>query len=318
MYVVKGKLDAEVGAVLMRAVEAAMDALFCRESRDETSPEQRRADAVGLVAERALAGGFGASDGGESGDNADGGGPGGDGPVSGTRAERYQVLLHVERGTLEEDGELGMSELEDGTRVSAETSRRISCDASVICVTRGGQRGTAGAERGGPEGADGGVGSASVASRDPLHLGRRIRTVSPALRRALEIRDRGCRFPGCGLRFTDAHHLRHWADGGETSLVNCILLCRFHHRLVHEDGWTIRWEGETSTFLDPRGRAHLGPGVRCRVNGRAMDLPRHLVDSLIAENRLRAIEPDERTAGARWRSPDEVPAQVRSRAEEAM
>ncbi|MGD2124164.1 MAG: HNH endonuclease signature motif containing protein, partial [Gemmatimonadota bacterium] len=56
--------------------------------------------------------------------------------------------------------------------------------------------------------------------------GKRKRTVPPALRRALEARDRGCRFPGCGLRFTDAHHVRHWADGGETTLGNLVLLCR--------------------------------------------------------------------------------------------
>ncbi|MEX1258937.1 MAG: HNH endonuclease signature motif containing protein [Gemmatimonadota bacterium] len=59
-----------------------------------------------------------------------------------------------------------------------------------------------------------------------LDVGRKTRTIPPALRRALESRDRGCRFPGCGFRFTDAHHVRHWADGGKTSLANCILLCR--------------------------------------------------------------------------------------------
>jgi hypothetical protein len=127
-------------------------------------------------------------------------------PISGTRAERYQVMLHVDVDTLSADGEPGRSGLEEGVRVSQETSRRLSCDAALVRVTHG------------PDGST-------------LDVGRRTRTISPALRRALEVRDRGCRFPGCGLRFTDAHHVRHWADGGETSLSNCALLCRFHHRL---------------------------------------------------------------------------------------
>ena len=188
MYLVRGKLDPEVGAMLMRAVDAANDALFRKETSDDIEPKQRRADAVGLLAERALAVGFAAS------------------PVSGTRAERYQVVLHVEPDTLAtgpvrpasetevgRDEEPGRSDLEDGTHVSAETSRRLSCDASVVRLT---------------EGPDDSI----------LDVGRKTRTIAPALRRALESRDRGCRFPGCGLRFTDAHHVQHWADGGETKL----------------------------------------------------------------------------------------------------
>jgi len=68
------------------------------------------------------------------------------------------------------------------------------------------------------------------------------------------VRDRGCRFPGCGLRFTDAHHVEHWVDGGSTSLGNCLLLCRHHHRLVHEGGWHVQWWGEgRPAFVSPRG-----------------------------------------------------------------
>ena len=208
MYVVRGRLDPEVGAMLIRAIDAAGDALFRRDTSkdasEEVEPRQRRADAVGLLAERALAVGFGSTDA-DHAESAD---------VSGTRAERYQVVLHVEAPTLERDSEPGRSELEDGTRVSAETSRRLSCDASMVRLT---------------EAPDGSV----------LDVGRKTRTIPPALRRALESRDRGCRFPGCGLRFTDAHHIRHWADGGETNLDNLVLLCRFHHRLVHEEGYTV-------------------------------------------------------------------------------
>ncbi len=94
------------------------------------------------------------------------------------------MLLHVDRDTLAGEGEPGRSELEDGTRVSSETSRRLACDVGLVGVLRG----------------EGG---------EVLDVGRRRRTVSPALRRALEVRDRGWRFPGCGLRFTDAHHITH-------------------------------------------------------------------------------------------------------------
>jgi hypothetical protein len=233
MVVVRGRLDPEAGAVLMRAVEAASDALY-REAgggagdvsaeprEDETTPEQRRADALGLVAERALAGGFG------------GGGVDAQAPISGSRAERYQVMLHVEAETLKEEGEAGMSELEDGTRVSAETSRRVVCDSGVVGIGHG------------PGG-------------EVVGAGRRKRTVSPKLRRALEARDRGCRFPGCGLRFTDAHHVKHWAEGGETTLRNLVLLCRRHQRAVHEGGVTVCLDATGQVvFFTPKGKALLG------------------------------------------------------------
>ncbi|MCY3843357.1 MAG: DUF222 domain-containing protein, partial [Acidobacteria bacterium] len=88
-----------------------------------------------------------------------------------------------------------------GIRVGQETARRIACDAATVTM------------RPGP---DGGV----------LDVGRRTRTVSPALRRALAARDGQCRFPGCEARRCDAHHMRHWAHGGETALANLVLLCR--------------------------------------------------------------------------------------------
>lgn len=92
---------------------------------------------------------------------------------------------------------------------------------------------------------------------DPLALGRRTRTVSPGLRRALEIRDRGCRFPGCGLRFTDAHHIIHWANGGFTVLDNLVLLCRRHHRWVHEGGVSVCLDARaTVAFFTPDGKVY--------------------------------------------------------------
>jgi hypothetical protein len=279
MYVVKGRLTPEIGTLLMRAVEAAGDALYREKGPKGVSAEtssresaQRRADALGLVAERALAAGFS--------DTA---------PLSGTRAERYQVLLHVDAETLTEDGGPGQSELEDGTRVSAETSRRLSCDASVAEIGHG---------------SDGSV----------LSVGRKRRTIPPALRRALEARDRGCRFPGCGLRFTDAHHIRHWADGGETKLENLVLLCRHHHRLLHEGGWTVEWWGRDRqpAFLDPRGQAHVG-------RPREMpELPADPVASLIEDTRSRGAAPDFYTAGARWKREADIPDHVYFKALETL
>src|SRR5262245_28951017 len=84
---------------------------------------------------------------------------------------------------------------------------------------------------------------------EPLAVGRKTRTISPALRRALKRRDGGCRFPGCvNTRFVDGHHIVHWADGGETSLDNLVLLCRHHHTLLHEGGYGVVREGHDFVF----------------------------------------------------------------------
>jgi hypothetical protein len=327
MYVVQGRLNPEVGALLMRAVEAASDALY-RERRRISEPAptnaleaatkearrrvhdtaqeaaRRRADAMGLLAERALAAGFGAPgpDPVETRSEADAVDEPGcacrretaEAPISGTRAERYQVVLHVDHETLAEEGEPGRSELEDGTRVSAETSRRFSCDAGLVRLSRA-RNGRA------------------------LNVGRRTRTISPALRRALEVRDRGCRFPGCGLRFTEAHHVVHWADGGETSLDNTLLLCRYHHRLVHEDGWRVEWWGAgRPAFRDPRGWVHAAGRGRSppRLPGDP-DGPGDPVAALAWQNRLRGAEPDAWTASARWKREADIPDDVFFRATEA-
>jgi hypothetical protein len=74
-----------------------------------------------------------------------------------------------------------------------------------------------------------------------LNVGRKTRAIPPALKRALASRDGGCRFPSCTrTRFTEGHHIHHWADGGETKLSNLITLCRYHHRLLHEGGFGLR------------------------------------------------------------------------------
>ncbi|MGH7503641.1 MAG: DUF222 domain-containing protein [Longimicrobiales bacterium] len=280
MYVVRGRLTPEVGALLMRAIDAAGDALFRAPGRTvygEGEASQRRADAVGLVAERALAARFDERD-----------RPSAIVPISGTRAQRYQVVLHVEAATLSAETEAGRSELDDGTRVSAETSRRLSCDASKVEVTHA---------------TDGSI----------LNVGRKTRTISPGLRRALEVRDRGCRFPRCQLRFTDAHHLKHWADGGETGLANCILLCSYHHRLVHEGGWRVEWWGKARpVFLDPRGGTHFDGSWE------PPELPEQPVAALIQANERLRVEPGEWTSSGRWEREADIPDAVYFRALEAL
>jgi len=233
-------------------------------------------------------------------------------PLSGTRAERYQVLLYVDAATLEHEGEPGRSELEDGTRVSAETSRRLSCDASVVRITKA----PGGTVHNG-KGPDDSMSDGKAPERSIRDVGRRTRTIPPAIRRALEARDRGCRFPGCGLRFTDAHHVTHWADGGETKLENLVLLCRFHHRLVHEEGYTVHFpRGKRPYFLDPRMK--LLPDVPPAPPPPPPHIPPKPVEALLHQNRLRAIEPGPLTSTARYKREDDIPTAVVIRALRAL
>jgi len=150
-------------------------------------------------------------------------------PATGNGGERFQVMVHVDQDPLAPDG-VAAATLDDGSRVSAETFRRIACDCGVVAVA--------------------GDGSG-------LNIGRRARSIPPAIRRALTLRDRGCRFPGCThTLFLHGHHIQHWLHGGETSVANLALLCTFHHHLVHEGGWTIaRGENGELAFSAPDGRA---------------------------------------------------------------
>src|SRR5438309_1945826 len=147
----------------------------------------------------------------------------------GAPGERYQVVVHVDAPVLADPEQPGQSVLEGGTHVSAETSQRLACDASRVVMRHDGEGRL-------------------------LEVGARTRTIPPALRRALDHRDQGCRFPGCGLRFTQGHHLRHWAHGGPTTLSNLALLCRRHHRAVHEEGYQVaRLPDGTLQFRRPNG-----------------------------------------------------------------
>jgi hypothetical protein len=88
-----------------------------------------------------------------------------------------------------------------------------------------------------------------------VEVDTRTRTIPPAIRRALDHRDRGCRFPGCGVRFGQGHHIRHWAHGGPTTLSNLAMLCRRHHRAVHEEGYQVARRADGALcFRRPDGR----------------------------------------------------------------
>ena len=275
MVVIRGRLTPEVGAVVRRALEAALDVerrAAGERAPDESDPVdeavgvapsfgQRQADALGAVAECALAGGL----------------------DRGTAGDRYQVVVHVDADALAEQDHVpagtpsahaetarpggddckrdlagnsrqmrrssrecrgpnpaaasavvrrGQAALEEagGIRVSAATARRLACDAATVEMQHG------------PDG-------------QPLDVGRKTRTISPALRRALAARDRHCRFPGCQAHRCDAHHVRHWAQGGATALDNLVLLCRRHHRAVHEEGFAVKVDASgAAAFVRPDGR----------------------------------------------------------------
>jgi 5-methylcytosine-specific restriction endonuclease McrA len=224
---IRGRLSPEAGALLMKALTAARETLHRRERkekadarRDDVSAEtptmaQQQADALQLLAETALHRGI----------------------DPGTSAEHYQVVVHVDAAVLEDPDQPGQSVVEDGARVSAETSQRLACDASRVVMRHE---------------ADGRI----------FEIGAKTRTIPPALRRALLHRDRSCRFPGCHGRFRQAHHIRHWAKGGPTTLSNLVLLCRRHHRAVHEEGYQVdrQPDGELR-FRRPDGR--VVPDVPC-------------------------------------------------------
>jgi hypothetical protein len=154
------------------------------------------------------------------------------------------VVVHVDADTLAGDDGGGCA-LDDEAAVAPETARRLACDASVVTMS----------ERNGRL----------------LSVGRKTRSIPPALRRALLARDGRCRFPGCDNRLcVDGHHIEHWVRGGATNLDNLLLLCRRHHRLVHEGGYSVDQEGR---FYDPWGQRV--PPVPNAPPGDAEQLLRH-------------------------------------------
>ncbi|MGW4831028.1 DUF222 domain-containing protein [Amycolatopsis japonica] len=146
----------------------------------------------------------------------------------------YRTLVHVTVGLDTLKTGLGTACLDFVGRITAREARLAACDCLMIPVVLG-------------------------AAGEPLDVGRMKRFVTPGQRRALNIRDGGCAFPGChrAPKHCHAHHIRHWADGGPTDLRNLVLLCSFHHRLIHHGDWQVRMAPEgipefvPPQYLDP-------------------------------------------------------------------
>ena len=202
------------------------------------------------------------------------------GPSARTGGDRYQIVVNVDADVLAAipqsgDADGGTCELDTGMPLVPETARRLACDASVVYMLRDG-------------------------SGQPVDASSRSRSIPPALRRAVNARDHGCRFPTCGERgFVDVHHVKHWARGGKHELSNLVQLCWFHHRLVHEGGWDLRFDpsGEVRA-IKPDGRvlasrqARSGPATR---NGDGTD-----DDGIARGNRERGVKITKDTCIPRW------------------
>jgi hypothetical protein len=232
--VIRGRLPAEVGALFVKALQAAEDSLpipkdvpagTCSEADGLQRVRKRRVEAFATLAESFLA----------------------TGPRDLSGADRQQIVVHVDAETLK-NACAGRCELEQGPAIAAETARRLACDASVVRILEN--------ERG-----------------EPLDVGRKTRTIPPAIRRALNARDQGCRFPGCTFkRYVDGHHVQHWARGGETRLSNLVTLCRFHHRLVHEGQVLVQaLDDGAFRFVRPDGQSFDSP-LPPTTNGSAIRL----------------------------------------------
>jgi len=224
--VFEGRLPADQGAVLIQALDRAMDWLMrggreLDDAQHEALPQTiRRADALAILAERFLSEPPEA----EAGLNT---------------ADRFQVTVHASAEALQEHSLVDADDppqIEDGAVLATETLRRIACDSAIVRILETG---------------DG----------EPLDIGRKTRVIPPSIRRALKRRDRGCRFPDCtNTRFVDGHHITHWADGGATRLDNLVLLCRHHHRLLHEGMYYVVKDG--AHFIFCRGDGEEIPAGR--------------------------------------------------------
>ncbi|NKS37967.1 DUF222 domain-containing protein [Rhodococcus hoagii] len=242
---VKGDLDAVTGEMLLTALSALTKPRnLLDDPAEKRTPARQRADAFAEILRRYL--------------------DSGDAPIEG--GERSHLSLHVNASDLaradadhqrtgaDSDpdlfGDRDVARMPHMGPLSIATARRLACDCHLTPIVM-----------------DDGV---------PLNLGRTSRTVSKKQRRALIARDHGCAFPGCGAppAHCEGHHIKHWADGGPTDLDNLVLLCRYHHTLLHHSHWDVKigvdrkpWFTPPST-VDPHkkpipanGRA--GPRAAC-------------------------------------------------------
>ena len=207
---IRARLTAEEGALVLKALEAAVESLkedepTANETSEnapaEASPinqhQHKRADALVLIASQSLE---------STSTNAN-------------TADRYQVVVHVDSQVLAQEidakptGEPDCY-IEKQVGLPVESVRRLSCSCKIVhALTEG---------------------------SEPLNIGRSSRAIPPAIRRALTIRDGQCMFPGCDCnKFLDAHHIIHWSNNGDTSMENLIEVCHFHHVQLHEGGYSV-------------------------------------------------------------------------------
>ena len=142
--------------------------------------------------------------------------------------QKPHLMVTVDMATLSRQPGSPAAELEWAQPIPAETARRIACDCSITPILRG-------------------------AESHQVDVGRTRRSISPAKKRALVARDKGCRFEGCDRppAWTDGHHIKHWADGGSDELANLVLLCRRHHYRFHEEGWRLWWDDDGQLVAVP-------------------------------------------------------------------
>ncbi|XVA04480.1 DUF222 domain-containing protein [Prescottella equi] len=219
---VKGDLDAVTGEMLLTALSALTKPRNpVDDPAEKLTPARQRADAFAEILRRYL--------------------DSGDAPIEG--GERPHLSLHVNASDLARSesahewthpnegsdlfGDKDIARLPHTGPLSIATARRLACDCHLTPIVM-----------------DDGV---------PLNLGRTSRTVSKKQRRALIARDHGCAFPGCGTppAHCEGHHVKHWADGGPTDLDNLVLLCRYHHQLLHHSHWGVRIGADRHPWFTP-------------------------------------------------------------------
>jgi Domain of unknown function (DUF222)/HNH endonuclease len=248
MVSVNGLLEPEAGQTLVAALEPLARPV---DAQDPRSGGQRRADALVELARRSLEAGR----------------------LPQTGGVRPQLLVTVDLDSLlGHPGGVG-GEIGGAGPLAPEACRRLACDGAVtrVLVSRHphplhGPHGEepAGRDRSELEGPAGRLRAAVAllppilggAPTQPLEVGRTSRVVQPGQRAALAVRDGGCGFPGCDrpLAWCEAHHLRHWLHGGPTDLANLALLCRAHHRAVHEGGWRLARQADGRLTATPPHR----------------------------------------------------------------
>ena len=250
--VIRARLTAEQGALVKKAIDAAVESVKAAEpSMDSVShaleaeiPELdtgrldirrqtcRGADALVLMAEALLR----------------------DTKVACNTDDRYQVVVHVDSNVLSKQ----VFEKQDGSPdcfidhqigLPVETARRLSCSCKIV--------------------------TALTDKTEPLSIGRSSRAISTAIKRALSIRDKFCVFPGCDChQHLEAHHIVHWANGGTTDLDNLINVCHYHHKLLHEGQYSVeRLADGQLLFRRPDGRVLSQEPANCGSEIESTDLP---------------------------------------------